>query len=364
MEEKDAIARLMEEVSRLREENKRLKRELSRISSESEGKYRMLFEYSGYGVVILSPEGRIQDVNRTILKFLNLTEEELVGKSIFELPYCDQSQREFMRRLLDQHKKCKMSIVNEVTCEVKGNSYTLEFTSASVMAGERLCCIAVLIRDVTRRKQYDQRLRQALRENRILLKELHHRIKNNLQVIYSLLSLQERFTRSKKVAEILRGVKSRIKTIGFLHEKLYSRGTFLDRVRSREYLSGILQNITGVFFEKARKVELNTEFEDLEIPLKKAVPLGLIVNEAVSNSLKHAFPSGKGKITVRFGRKGKNLSLTVEDDGVGLPEKLRKNPGRNLGLRLMKILSQQLGGDLKIEVDGGTRITVEFKEEK
>ncbi|GEM_PF-2679525 len=363
MGEKDAIAKLMEEVSRLREENRRLKQELSEKSSESEEKYRMLFEHSGYGALILSPEGVIQDINQTILKVMGIPEEELVGKNIFELPYCREEEKEFMRRLLAQHRKGEFNIVNEVSCQIKGKIHILEFTSASIVVGDKVCCIAILIRDITRRKRYAQRLKKALREKRELLRELHHRVKNNLQVIYSLLNLHERFSGDERIREILREVKTRIRAIGFLHEKLYSSGRSFDRVRCREYLEGIVQNLTSVFYERSRDVKFRFEIEDAELPIKKAVPLGLILNEAVSNSLKHAFPSGKGEIKVRFLREKENLVLTVEDNGVGLPEELPEVPQESLGLRLIKILSHQLGGDLFVEGDGGTRITVKFREE-
>ncbi len=363
MGEKDVIARLMEEVSRLREENRRLKQELSEKSTESEEKYRMLFEHSGYGALILSPEGVIQDINQTILKVMGVSKENLVGRSIFELPYCKEDQKEFMRRLMEQHKKGKLSIVNEVICEINGRLHILEFTSVSIMVGDEICCLAILIRDITRRREYAQRLKKALKEKRDLLRELHHRTKNNLQVIYSLLNLQERFSENGEVKEILREVKARIRTIGFLHEKLYSSGSSFDRVRSQEYLEGIVQNLTSVFYERSRNVRVKFEIEEIELPIKKAVPLGLILNEAVSNSLKHAFPSREGEIIVKFFREGERLVLTVEDNGVGLPEEISEDSRGSLGLRLIKILSEQLGGKLSIHGNGGTRITVKFKEE-
>ncbi len=360
--ENDIVSKLMEEVSRLRGENRELKRKLNERLRLSESKYRRLFEHTGYGVIILSSSGIIQDVNPVILRELGKRKEDLVGKSIFELTYCSSEHRDFLKMLLHSHIKGQRRIAHMITCHWGNKTRILEFTSASVESDKGICCIIILLRDITRRREMSRRLKKAIEDNRALLRELHHRSKNNLQVIYSLLSLQEDYTKNRKVKEILREVKSRIRTIGFLHEKLYSsREEKFSKVKSGEYLDNIIHLLLNLYSEKAKGVRVETEIENIEISMQTALPLGLILNEALSNALKYAFPSGKGNIKIFFGKINGELVLSVEDDGVGIREKTNLSQ-KTLGLTLMEILTRQLGGNLNIERENGTKVLLKFKE--
>ena len=358
----DVVSKLMEEVSRLRRENSELRMKLSERLSESQGKYRMLFEHTGYGAVILSSSGIIQDVNPVVLKELGEKKENLVGKSIFELPYCTKTQRNFLKILLYSHLKGERKMVHRITCRWGNKTRILEFTSASVESDKGICCIIILLRDITRRREISRKLKKAIQENKALLRELHHRAKNNLQVIYSLLNLQEDYIKNRKVKEILREIKSRIITIGFLHEKLYSSGTErFSTVRARDYLENLVHHLVNLYSEKNKNVRIETEIEDLELHMQTAIPLGLVMNEALSNALKYAFPSGKGNIKVHFGKKDGEFILSVEDDGVGLKGKTGSTRD-TLGFTLMKILARQLGGTLEIKRARGTSVILKFKE--
>ncbi len=357
------VGKLMEEISRLRRENQELREKSKGRLSESEGKYQLLFEHSGYGVIILSPEGIIQDVNPVILKELGKRKEDLVGKNLFDLPYCQESQKEFLKMLLKAHLKGEKRMVHQITCQWGNRTRILEFTSASIETAEGICCVAILLRDITRKKEASRRLKKALRENKALLRELHHRAKNNLQVISSLLSLHERFTKNRKLMEFLREVRSRIMTIGFLHEKLYSSGSSkYSTVKAGDYLESIVQHLRNLYSEQGRNVNIKMDVEDIELTMERAVPLGLIVNEAVSNALKHAFPSGKGEVLISLKKEGKEITLKVKDSGVGIPKKISSQT--SLGLTLIRILSEQLGGNLEIIRKNGTEIVIEFKEGK
>jgi PAS domain S-box-containing protein len=209
--------------------------------------------------------------------------------------------------------------------------------------------------------QAEERVRAALREKEVLLKEVHHRVKNNLQVIISLLSIQSRQVRDRAVLDVLRDSENRIRSIALIHEKLYKS----EDVALVDF-AGYVQNLVPELFkayalEKATPA-LELEVEDIRLGIDVAVPCGLIINELVTNCLKHAFPSGRtGTISIEFQNIGDGgIVLQVSDDGVGLPEGLDIQRTNTMGLGMVKALTEQLEGTFEMVVHNGTAIRVCF----
>jgi PAS domain S-box-containing protein len=218
----------------------------------------------------------------------------------------------------------------------------------------------ITLRDVTERALADERLRASLREKEVLLKEIHHRVKNNLQLVSSLLRLQSRTLADPATKRVFEGSRHRIHSMALLHETLYQSDDLV-----RFDFSSYVNRLTGQLFgsyRTSRRVELRIDLEKLPLYPDAAVPCGLIVNELVSNSLKYAFPgSRRGVIRVKSRDEGRGqVELEVSDDGVGLPQDLDWLTTRTLGLRLVRTLVEQIHGTIALDSVGGASFRICF----
>ncbi len=218
------------------------------------------------------------------------------------------------------------------------------------------------------RKQAEEQIQKDLEERNILLKEIHHRVKNNLQVIKSLLSLQSAYVKDKDDLEMFRESQNRIQSMALVHEKLY-RSPDLARIEFGKYIEDISRALYRSYGVDPSKIKLNVKVEDIRIGIDLAVPYGLIINELVSNSLKYAFPQswkGKGKIDIIICSTEKGeIELTVRDNGIGFPKELDFRKTESLGLRLVHILAEeQLGGEIKLDRTRGTKFQIKFKRQE
>jgi PAS domain S-box-containing protein len=211
---------------------------------------------------------------------------------------------------------------------------------------EELSCIAY---DITERKEIDNKIREALKEKEVLLQEVHHRVKNNLQVISSMLNLQRRFVDDQKMLDVLEESQNRISTMSFIHESLYQNSDF-SSIGFADYLERLTQNLIQSYSNISARVELTSQLDDIYINLKQAIPCGLIVNELVSNCLKYAFKGREtGKIFLRVEKKGDELEIEVADNGVGLPDNFDIETNESLGVYLVQALTDQLDGALVVD---------------
>ncbi|MBU7047850.1 MAG: PAS domain S-box protein [Theionarchaea archaeon] len=218
----------------------------------------------------------------------------------------------------------------------------------------------VVLRDITDRKRGEQ-VKASLREKEVLLKEIHHRVKNNLQIIISLLSLQSQYVKDKKYEEMLKESQNRIRTMALIHEKLYQSEN-LANIDFHEYMRTLVQDMAQSYGAQKKEISLTLDLEDISLGIDAAIPCGLILNELVSNSLIHAFPEGKGDIKIFLHSYGDYIELKVSDNGIGLPEGLDFRTTTSLGLHLVTILAEdQLDGEASLDREGGTTFQVRFK---
>jgi len=228
-------------------------------------------------------------------------------------------------------------------------------------------CVGAIesIRDITERKVSEAKIEASLKEKEILLREINHRVKNNLQIINSLYNLQAEKTKNEKVKSILQESQARVKSISLVHEKLY-QSRDLAKIDVGEYLRSLVQGIVCLFAIDAQRVAIRIKVEkDIDVGIDKIVNCGLIVNELVTNSYKYAFPDGQaGVISIELCKSLESgYELTVSDNGVGLPSGLDKAEGKTLGLELVGLLANQLGS---IQFDGkqGTTVKIFIRDEK
>jgi PAS domain S-box-containing protein len=224
--------------------------------------------------------------------------------------------------------------------------------------------LAVMARDITERKETEDRIRASLREKEALVREIHHRVKNNLQVVSSLLGLQAGQIEDPGVRALFDESRDRIKTIALLHERLY-RSHNLGSVDFADFLQSLVSMVVSAHSIRGTNVRSAVEAPAVTLSLDTAIPLGLIVNELVVNALKHAFKDRvKGVVRVVLKELGRGVyALEVSDDGVGLPPGMEVGRAQSLGIRLVRILTAQLRGKLEFESASGTTIRITFAEQ-
>jgi PAS domain S-box-containing protein len=218
--------------------------------------------------------------------------------------------------------------------------------------------------DITEKKQSEEKIKQSLKEKEVLLKEVHHRVKNNLQVISSILNLQSSYIKDVNTLNLLKESQNRIKSMAFIHESLYQTKDFTS-INFSEYIVNLSKNLVHSYSSYDNDIELRLDIEDVFLNLDLAIPCGLIINELVSNSLKYAFlADDEGEIVVGLHVKGDNLELVISDNGVGLPKHIDYRNTESLGLQLVVTLVDQLNGTIKLDNRKGTKYTITFKQQQ
>ena len=287
-------------------------------------------------------------------------------------------------RLIHQHPRFEKTPIVFVTAEAttldRLRGYRLgavDYVEVPVVPEILRSKVAVFV-DLNRKRRDLQRLNDALqaeiaqrrnaeeavrhsREKEVLLQEIHHRVKNNLQIITSLLRMQSRAVQDPAFSEALRECQNRVASMALIHDKLY-RARDLARVSFGEYVRDLTNNILTSYALPARSVRVRLDIDDLSLSLDYAVPCGLILNELMSNCLKHAFPVGhSGTVYIGFHAEGEEeLCLVVRDDGVGVPADVDLDRTSSLGWRLIRALVEQLGGVVQWQTAGGTSVEIRF----
>jgi PAS domain S-box-containing protein len=219
------------------------------------------------------------------------------------------------------------------------------------------------VRDITERKKAEDRLQESLREKEVLLREIHHRVKNNMQVISSLLNLQSRRIQDAAVLEMFRESQRRIRSMALIHERLY-QSSDLSRIEFSEYLRNLATHLFHSYQVDTSRVQLKIEAEEVALNINTAIPCGLIVNELISNALKHGFPEGRaGRLDIDLRRvEGDGYTLRVADDGVGFPAGLDFRKTESLGMQIVNTLASQIDASIDLDREKGTRFTIRFQE--
>jgi two-component sensor histidine kinase len=216
--------------------------------------------------------------------------------------------------------------------------------------------------EIGERQKAEKILRATLQEREALIREIHHRVKNNMQIISSLINLSSRDIKDPETLDILRQIKLRIRSISMIHEKLL-KSEVLGRVDFTDFLQDLAVHLGQFFRADPNRIHLKMEMERLHLPIETAVPCGLLAGEMLSNSLKHAFPEGRsGDIVVSLRRVSpEEILLGVRDEGIGIPGSLDVGSAESMGLTIMNTLIHQVGGRLEVFRDHGADFRVTFK---
>ncbi|TGJ99489.1 response regulator [Leptospira semungkisensis] len=218
-----------------------------------------------------------------------------------------------------------------------------------------------LLMEISERKKAEEALRLSLREKEVLLREIHHRVKNNLQIVSSILSLQGNYITDRRSLEMFQDSQSRIKSIALIHELLYQNED-LAQTDFKEYLNSLVTNLLRTYRVNS-KIYFEINADRVHLSLDTAIHCGLIVTELVTNSLKYGFKERtQGKISISIKIVNEDYFLTVEDDGVGFPEEVDYKQTDSLGLQLVNTLAHQIDGSLSLDKSNGTKFTLVFRE--
>ena len=327
---------------------------------KSEKKYRELAD--------LLPQTVFEtDVNAD-LTFMNIYAFEMFGYSQEDI----ENGLNILELIVEEERSLSRDKIKDVLSgQVSGDEYTAQRSDKSIFPiilysnpiihnkiHEGFRGIIIDISDI---KNAEDKIVASLKEKEVLIQEINHRVKNNMQIISSLLSLQANHTSSDEAAEILKESRGRVKSMAMIHEKLYHSSN-LSRLNMAEYLNNLVGDILRSYSSVSSKVSSNVDVDDIYLNINTALPMGLMVNELVSNSIKHAFPEGEGNISIKLEYDGEKYILTVSDNGIGLPEDVDPFESSSLGLKLVNSLSIQLEGDLSVLRDGETTFILNFKE--
>ncbi len=242
-----------------------------------------------------------------------------------------------------------------------GETIDIEVFGGAATFEGRPAAIGTLL-DITARKRDEARLRASLGEKEVLLAEVHHRVKNNLTIIYSLLQLQARQIADPDVVSMFKISQGRIRSLALVHEKLY-RSPNMAEIDLADYVESLVREIVTSFHLKQKDVSVKVDVGTFSLGLDQLIPCGLIINELVSNAMKYAFGQTESpEMSVSFHKDAGGIcTLILRDNGVGLPDSFEVGQTQSLGLQIVSTLTEQLGGTLRIERDGGAAFYVSFR---
>lgn len=331
----------------------------------SEEKFRKLFNNANDAIFLhqLTEDGvsgKFVEVNSVASQILGYTHEELLNMSPRDIE--DIKSFNESKRMAGRVKENKITF--ETTLMSKdGRKIPVEINTHIFTLNQDKLSLSIA-RDITERKKMEEEIKVSLEEKEMLLREIHHRVKNNLMIISSLLNLQSRYITDKEVLDVFKDSQNRARSMALIHDRLY-QSSHLKRINIGDYILTLASDLFRIYAIAQDRVELNFDLEDVMIDINTMIPLGLIVNELLSNCLKHAFPNDRsGRIDIAFQGENEHYQLTVADDGVGFPENLDYRNTKSLGLRLVNILTDQIDGKMELKQDKGTQFTIEFKEKK
>ncbi len=337
-------------------------REAQSLLEKSKAEYEELYESAPIGYYTSDERGAITKINETAARMLGMLKSDISGKS-FSV-FCD---KEFEKAILLHHHKAlrtgKRQIIRVKTRGRDKRTRFLRLESVLNTGGDdngRQVMTAVT--DITELAETEERLKQELEEKNLLLKELHHRVNNNLAIINGLLTLHARGVKDEEVLELFRNCKDRIRSIALVHELLHRTENLTD-IDIKQYVEALL---TVFLNSHRRKLDIRLNVKDFRMEMDKAIPAGMIINELATNVLKHAYKDDGNEedhvMILDFGKKGDNYELRVEDRGQGLPEDFDIQKTESLGLKIVQLLVSQLRGTIKIIGEKGTEFCITFPE--
>ena len=345
---------------------------------ESQERYKAIVEDQTELICRFIPNGTITFINEAFARYYGIDKSELLGNNLFSIKTIKGNRN--IEEILNQLSFENPVITNEYQLGANGKSRWQQWIIRALFnANNKIVEFQTTARDITEKKLFDEEIRllninlenrvvertielaTSLKEKEVMLKEIHHRVKNNLQIISSLLNLQAAKIKDKDDLELFNESQYRVKSMAMIHELLY-KSKELGKIDFTEYLNKLISSLRHSYSLK-RNINFRINVKDVFLDIETAVPFGLIINELVTNSLKYAFPHTKNcEITIDVKQTNKeNLRLVYADNGIGIPDRINIFETNTLGLRLVNILIQQLGGSLELNRNHKTEFIFDIK---
>jgi PAS domain S-box-containing protein len=332
-------------------------------SRRVQDRFRLVVENAPNAIVMVDGEGEIVLVNAQVERVFGYARGEMLGRSVdFLVPERYRKGHPIFRRAFFARPDARpMGAGRDLYALRKdGSEFPVEIGLVPVETEDGTMVLSAIV-DITERKQREERISAALHEKELLLGEVHHRVKNNLQVIDSLLSLQARRVNDPDVHAALRDSQNRIRSLSLIHQTLYQSRDFAF-VDFDAFLKQLLPQLVNSMALDRDLITLDVETQEVQLPINLAIPCGLIVNELVTNALKHAFPNGRrGVVRVELARESDDqILMAVSNDGVPITMEFTVEGGGTLGMQLVHLLAQQIQGWVELERRPATRFCVRF----
>lgn len=351
-----ALIYLVSQITRFEEYRKEVQ-----VQSKVEQKYRHYIENALDIVTVIDKNGFIKYESPSIEKMLGYQPNELIGKNVFDFLHPDE--RDYLFKIF---KEKIIEHNSSVTLELRflrrnGTWAILSVSGRNLLHNELVDGIVLNSRDISELKESQVKLSQLLDEKKVLIREIHHRVKNNFQSVSSMLFLQASMLTDESLKEILNVSRNRVHSLAIIHEKLQDSDD-VSNVNLRTYFQRLLENIEKSYQSQNQKIKINFNMpEDIVLPVNQSVQVGLIFNEIISNVFKYAFPDNReGVITINFERSKGMHCLIVKDNGIGLPSDFDISQSNRLGLKLIELISKQLNGQFSFTSKEGTEFNLTF----
>ncbi|MFQ5885557.1 MAG: histidine kinase dimerization/phosphoacceptor domain -containing protein [Thermoplasmata archaeon] len=303
---------------------------------------------------LFDPELNFVEINQAGLETWGVNKGDVIGKNIADVsPNLKETGR--YEEYMDVIRTGKPLFIDDTSPHpISGDQH---FSVKAFKVGEGL---GIIITDITVRKRAERAVIRSLAEKEALLREVHHRVKNNMQVISSMLNLQSENIKDEQAREAFRKSGDRIKTMALIHEKLYQSEDFAG-IDIGDYVQSLAKSLFHMYDVDPASITLKVNIRDVFLDISTAIPCGLIINELISNSLEHAFADGKeGEILIELSSDNKHSVLTVRDNGMGFPRDLDFRNTDSLGLQLVNTLVEQLDGRIGLDRRNGAMFTITF----
>ncbi len=352
------LARAFDEMAGELADKELARANYERLLRESGERYRSLVENINEVLFTLDNDGRITYLSPSASKGTRYTLQEMEGRLFSDfvhpedLPGLAQSFEKTLAGDLEPHE---FRVIDR-----DGSVIHVLTSSRPLIQNGKTVGVTGLLSDITERKRNEEKLQASLREKETLLREIHHRVKNNLQVVSSFLHLQSRGVNDPNIFKLFQNSQGRIRSMALIHEQLYRSDSFSD-IDFGRYIEGLVRYLHGVYQSRELLITPTVRSETIHLSIDRAIPCGLLLNEVISNSFKHAFIGReRGEISVDFRRLNGHYELAVRDDGVGLPSGTVKMDPSTLGFQIITSLVEQIGGNMEIQTDSGLGVVITF----
>jgi PAS domain S-box-containing protein len=327
---------------------------------KNEALYSSLVNSMPFYLYRIDINGCLTFVNKSLLETFKVSLEDIIGKSAYDFYPIELAKKYNLddRKVIETGQT--ISLVEENINHATGERIFVEVIKQPIFDSEgRVDGLQGIFYDITERKLANEKIQSLLEEKEHILKEIHHRVKNNMSTVFSLLTIHANEQKDLDVKNILQDAASRVQSMMVLYDKLY-RAENENAVSIREYFPSLIQEIVRLF-TKREIIEIETDLEDIILNAKILSSLGILINELITNSMKYAFiDRGRGKIKVTAFKKQNNVFIIFEDNGNGIPETISLESSTGFGLQLVNILARQIKGAIALERNNGTKFTIKF----